>query len=245
MKKLLVIIPAAMFVASCGTAKPSQVSKVGGEVTISNGTNSTASAKIDNSQINDVIITSREYMPVEGRSETGTRADLEGAWELDSLNGVLVPGKSNLNIQAIARQAEGTEVRHDSTTNTQTVNGVTRTTTTVLIDRMGTRGNKITPPQGSNYHIPAKPTINFFGANETFSGFTGCNKYSGRYGVSGKNTISLQGAAASTKMVCLGDYDEEAFLNTLKRVNKFAANNGRLRLMEGDNTLLVFYKRQH
>lgn len=192
-----------------------------------------------------IVITGTEYIPLEGRSETGTRVDLEGAWELDSLNGALVPGKSAINVDITTPNIpEGGEWRHDSTTTTKVVNGVTHTTTTVLVDRMVTLGNKITPPQGPNYHIPAKPAISFYGANETFSGFTGCNRFSGRYSVAGKDTINLQSAAASTKMVCIGDYDENAFLSTLKRVNSFKAVNGHLQLLSGNQVVLVFSKKQ-
>lgn len=190
------------------------------------------------------IITGSDYIPIEGRSETGTRRELEGTWELDSLNGYLVPGKSALNIQPVPVIPPGTEIRYDSVTNTKKEKGITHTTTTVLVRRGSTPINQITPPQGTNYHIPAKPTISFFGANETFTGFTGCNKFSGRYHLTGRNTINLQGAAASTKMVCIGDYDEESFIGALKQVSILQTYNGRLRLSDGKKVLLVFVRKK-
>jgi len=245
MKKILLIIPAAILLSNCSTFRSNRSAKTSKPSGSSQRLNLPDNAKENAFQSTDTIpVVGTQYMPIEGRSETGTRADLEGAWELDSLNGSLVPGKSNLNVQAIPKIPEGTEIRHDSTTSTHTINGVTHTSTTVLIDKSGTPGNKITPPQGSNYHIPSKPSISFFGANETFSGFTGCNRFSGRYSVAGKDTISLEGAAASTKMVCLGDYDEQAYLSALKRVNSFKAVNGRLELLEGNSVLLSFSKKQ-
>lgn len=248
MKKILLIIPAAALFTYCSSSKTAQHEAVSGRQSTASSQRldfPDHSVNFDSLSTDTVVITGTQYIPIEGRSETGTLADLEGAWELDSLNGTLVPGKSAINVEVLTPTVpEGGEWRHDSTTTTQTVNGVTHTTTTVLIDKMGTPGNKITPPQGSNYHIPAKPSISFFGANETFSGFTGCNRFSGRYAVAGKDSISLQSAAASTKMVCLGDYDEDAFLNTLRRVNTFKAENGKLELLEGDKVILVFSKKQ-
>lgn len=248
MKKILLIIPATALLTYCSSSKSTtSAPNPGRQTTVfhrlnlpDNNSDSTGPLSTDT-----IIVTGTQYLPIEGRSETGTRADLEGVWELDSLNGSSIPGRSNINVEVLTPKIpEGGEYRHDSTTSSRTVNGVTTTTTTVLVDKMGTPGNKITPPQGPSYHIPAKPAISFFGANETFSGFTGCNRFSGRYVVAGKETINLQSAAASTKMVCLGDYDETAFLNTLRRVNSFKAVNGRLRLLEGNNVLLVFSKKQ-
>lgn len=245
MKKTLLLIPAAALLTCCSTFKSNKRAKTTTSTTTYQGRDFPGNFKTLNDTSTDtIIISGTQYIPLEGRSETGTPAGLEGAWELFSINGSLVPGKSNLHVQPIPKIPEGTEVRHDSITSTRIVKGVTHTTTTVLIDKQGTRGNNITPPQGSNYHIPAKPGISFFGANETFSGFTGCNKFSGRYRVAGKDTISLQSAAASTKMVCLGDYDEQEFLNTLKRVNSFKSINGQLELLEGKKVLLVFSKKQ-
>lgn len=248
MKKTLLIIPVTALLTYCHSPKSTtntsatvQRATVAHRLNVpDNNSDSTSPLSSDT-----IIVTGTQYLPIEGRSETGTRADLEGSWELDSLNGSLVPGRSNINVEVLTPKIPvGGEYRHDSTTSSRTVNGVTTTTTTVLVDKMGTPGNQITPPQGPNYHIPAKPAISFFGANETFSGFTGCNRFSGRYIVAGRETINLQSAAASTKMVCLGDYDETAFLNTLRRVSSFKAVNGRLRLLEGNNVLLVFSKKQ-
>lgn len=246
MKKILLILPAAALLTYCSTFKSNHGAKTSTPGTASHRLNLPDNTKaIDTLSTDTVIITGTQYMPIEGRSETGTPVDLEGAWELVSMNGAPIPGRSNINVDITTKKIpEGTEIRHDSTTSTQTINGVTHTTTTVLVDRMGTSGNKITPPQGANYHVPAKPSINFYGSNETFSGFTGCNRFSGRYALTGKDTISLQSAAASTKMVCIGDYDEDAFLNTLKRVNSFKAENNQLELKEGNNVLLVFSKKQ-
>lgn len=243
MKKILLIIPAAALLVCCSTSRSNKRAAASGKSTTSQRLNLPDNSRSDNQSPDTIIVTGTQYIPLEGRSETGTRSELEGSWELTSLNGSPVPGKSNINIDVTKPMAPGSEIRHDSTTTTQTINGVTRTTTTVLVDRMAAPGNRITPPQGATYHIPAKPGINFYGSNETFSGFTGCNKYSGRYTVKGKDTISLQSTAASTKMVCIGDYDEEAFLQALKRVNSFKAVNGQLELLEGNKVLLVFSRK--
>jgi heat shock protein HslJ len=241
MKKTVMIVWGWLFLSSCSIFKTSNRSR----------TFTTLQHKSEQIQrtvalsTDTFIVTSVQYLPIEGRSETGTHADLEGIWVLDSLNGKLVPDKLAINLDPIASKIlERSEWRHDSTTHTTLVNGVTKTVTTVLVDRMAPQGNKITPPQGSNYHIPAKPSISFYGSNETFSGFTGCNKFSGRYTTAGKDTIRIERVAASTKMVCIGDYDEETFLNSLKQVNRFKTIDKRLELLAGKEVILVFTKRE-
>ena len=179
-----------------------------------------------------------EYIPVEGRSENGVPKELQGTWLLAS---GIKKTKPNVDLNT-KKLAPGTEFRRDSVTRTTTVNGETRTTTEVNIERMGTPEKQITPPQKDNMHKAEKPSISFYGLNETFSGFTGCNKYTGRYKITGNKIILLDGAA-STKMVCLGDYDEQEYLNSLKRINSFRANNGTLQLMNGNEVVLTFSRK--
>ncbi|MCW3111568.1 MAG: lipase [Segetibacter sp.] len=181
---------------------------------------------------------SSEYIPVEGRSETGVPKELQGTWVLTS---GIKKTKPNIDL-GNKKLAPGTETRRDSVTRTTTVNGETRTTTEVNIERIATPEKQITPPQKDNMHKAERPSISFYGLNETFSGFTGCNKYSGRYKITGNKIILLDGAA-STKMVCIGEYDEKDFLNTLKKVNSFRTNNGKLELMDGNDVLLAFSRK--
>lgn len=181
---------------------------------------------------------SREYIPVEGHSETGVPKELQGTWVLTS---GIKKTKPAVDL-ASKKLAPGSEIRRDSVTHTTTVNGETHTTTEVNIERMGTPEKQITPPQKDNMHKAERPSISFYGLNETFSGFTGCNKYSGRYKITGNKIILLNGAA-STKMVCIGEYDEKDYLNTLKRVNSFRADKGRLELMDGNEVLLTFSRK--
>jgi heat shock protein HslJ len=179
-----------------------------------------------------------EYIPIEGRSQAGVPKELQGTWLLVSGVKRTKPGVDVSN----KKIAPGTEMRRDSVTTTATVNGETRTTTEVNIERMGQPIRQITPPQKENMHKAENPSISFYGENETFSGFTGCNKYAGRYKIEGNKIILLDGAA-STKMVCLGDYNEEDYLASLKKINSFRANNGRLELMDGNSVVLTFAKK--
>ncbi len=179
-----------------------------------------------------------EYIPVEGRSETALPKELQGTWVLTSGIKKVKPETDMQNKKRVA----GTETRLDSMTKTTTVNGETTTTTEVNIEKMATPEKQITPPQKDNMHRAEKPSISFYGLNETFSGFTGCNKYSGRYNING-NKITLHDAAASTKMVCMGEYDEKAFLSALKKVNSFKGDNGRLELLDGSEVVLVFERK--
>jgi len=241
MKKILWLFFAAAFFA-CSTSKSTESTELS---TSSNRLNLPDNSTQANFYPDDTVtITGTQYLPILGRSETGTTATLEGIWELQTLNSVPLPN-SGINAEMVNNAPPpGTEIRRDSVTTTDTINGVAHTVTEVQIDRMGNPIKKITPPQGSNYHIPAKPSLNFYGSNETFAGFTGCNKIAGRYTISDSGSISFQNATASTKMVCIGDYDEEDFLNTLRKITKFKSDNKGLQLLEGDKVLMVFSKKQ-
>ena len=223
MKKLL-FIPIAIMIASCGTPKSTRT-----------GSSSNAMRTANSTESEEVKVTGTEVLPILGRNEFGVRGDLEGSWVLQSS-----PGGSLANNQpAPAPVKTGVS----TTTNTETVNGETRTTTQEVIVRE--KEARITPPQSANpnMHVPEAPSIRFFGSNETVSGFTGCNKFSGRFSQSGANSISFQNVNPSTKMACIGDYDEAAFMNQLRRVNSFRAAGGKLELMNGSDVLLVFSKK--
>jgi heat shock protein HslJ len=124
---------------------------------------------------------------------------------------------------------------------TEVINGVTQTET--IIERPAYQGKKITPAQSGNYHIPQKPYLSFYGSNETFSGFSGCNKLSGRYKMMGQKNINLEKAALSTRMACIGDYDENLFINSLHEINAYNIENNQLRFLKGGTVILVFLKR--
>jgi heat shock protein HslJ len=224
MKKLFMFIPVAALLASCGTPKSTR-----------SGSGTNAMRTVSDGQSEAVTVTGTENIPILGRNENGISPALEGTWVLQSS-----PGASLANNQP---PPTGVETRNDTTTSTETVNGVTRTTTNVQINRE--REARITPPQSANpnMHVPEPPSLRFFGSNETVSGFTGCNKFSGRFVQTARNSISFQGTNASTRMACIGSYDENAFMNLLKRVNSFRSTNNQLELLDGSTVLLVFSRK--
>jgi heat shock protein HslJ len=251
MKSLLVLIPAAALVLSCGTPRSTHPGSA-------NPTTRAMKHGSGSGSSEEVTVTGTQYIPINGRNEAGIRADMEGTWVLQSgvaanntnniTSGKTLPTNEGSKDFTGAAMSEGMknskEVKRDSTT-TKTADGGTQTTTTVyLLNNENNQGNKITPPQSANpnIHVPEKPSLRFYGANETFSGFTGCNKISGMYTMKG-NSISFHNAAASTKMACIGEYDENEFLSKLRRVNTFRSTSGQLELLEGDNVLLVFSKK--
>lgn len=224
MKKILLLLPVAAMIASCGTPK-----------TTGTGSGSNAMRTGSGGQSEEIAVTGSEYVPIEGRNENGIRGDLEGTWTLQSSPGGTIANKQGT--------PSGIETRNDTTTTTETVNGTTRTSTNVQIIRE--KEARITPPQSANpnMHVPEAPSLRFFGSNETVSGFTGCNKFSGRYTQTGRNSISFQNVNPSTKMVCIGNYDEEAFMSLLRRVNAFRSTGGQLELLDGNDVLLTFSKK--
>ena len=232
MRKTLVLIAAATFLSYCSEAQttyginPKRLSK-------------RKSVAANSSSVSDTIqVSGTQYLPVLGKSESGTRADLAGTWILQSM-GDEATERGNTGI----KNSMNNDARRDSSIKTKTINRVTQTTTEVQINKSGNPEKRITPSQSSNYHITEKPGLSFYGSNENFAGFTGCNRIAGRYTVTG-NSINFENAAPSTKMVCIGAYDENAFLHALHRINSFKATSYQLQLMEGDNVLLVFTKKQ-
>ncbi len=184
-----------------------------------------------------VIVTGVQKLPILGRSENGVVHDIEGTWELVSVNGNLIAEFGGFDSALLKKNV----AKADTIVRTEIINGVTRTET--IIERTAYQGKKITPAQSGNYHIPQKPYLSFYGSNETFSGFSGCNKLSGRYKMIGQRNINLEKAALSTRMACIGDYDENLFISLLHDVNGYNIENGQLQFLKGGKTILVFGKK--
>lgn len=250
---LILLIPVAF--ASCGEVQKTQT----GQSAATSRYTSGATPHIKKNNMPDtVIITGSEYLKVLGRNENGMYPQLEGTWELASMPNANVAGNKNIiNEVASIQNDEGKpytgemimeamkgskEVKRETTTS-KAKNGSTTTETTVYLVNNNEPGIRITPAQGDKFHHPERPFINLFGSNETFSGFTGCNRIAGRYAMSGKDGITFSHSAPSTRMVCIGDYDEAVFFQNLKRVNKYKSNGNELHLLDGDEVVFVFARK--
>jgi heat shock protein HslJ len=234
------LIPVTVLLTYCSSSKMSGTKSTAGLKTAQERFNAVGSDSAGVATSDTVIVTGSEFIPILGKSETGMRADLEGTWVLSSMpqdNGGL-QNENNISGEKGMQQGH-MGVKRDTTVITN--NGGETSTTVYMMNKDTTK--KITPAQGANMHEAEKPSLSFFGSNETFSGFTGCNKIAGRYQITGNNAISFQHSAPSTRMVCIGQYNEAAFLNTLKRVNAFKSQNGQLQFMEGDTVLFVFSRK--
>jgi heat shock protein HslJ len=73
------------------------------------------------------------------------------------------------------------------------------------------------------------PFITFNSSQKTFTGHTGCNNMSGKF-TSTDSTIKIDEQIIATKMACTG-YNENAFLETLVKANRYRFENGMLILM--------------
>jgi len=90
--------------------------------------------------------------------------------------------------------------------------------------------------------LPAngQATLNFSDSLR-ISGKSFCNNFGGQAEISGKN-LSLKNIFG-TKMFCQEtDAAERAYLHAINQVNKAKINDGKLYLMHGEQTLLVFNK---
>ena len=78
-----------------------------------------------------------------------------------------------------------------------------------------------------------------FSAGQRVSGFSGCNRFSGKFHqLDGKLTI---GPLASTRMACKGDgmQREQHFLALLRQVEGILVENGKLTLLAKDESHLT------
>lgn len=74
------------------------------------------------------------------------------------------------------------------------------------------------------------------------AGTTGCNRFAGTYTADTANLTFSQNLAL-TKMACPG-YDEQVFLNALNRVNRYRLVESQLELLQNDDILMIFAKKQ-
>jgi len=79
------------------------------------------------------------------------------------------------------------------------------------------------------------PTIVFDLTTKKFQGNTGCNNVSGNFYTSG-DSISFNEQILMTKMACPG-YNEQGFIESLTRTNRYKIEKGSLQLMQ-DQTVL-------
>ena len=79
------------------------------------------------------------------------------------------------------------------------------------------------------------PTIVFDLTTKKFQGNTGCNNMSGNFYTSG-DSISFNEQILMTKMACPG-YNEQGFIESLTRTNRYKIERGSLQLMQ-DQTVL-------
>ncbi|MDQ2864010.1 MAG: META domain-containing protein, partial [Bacteroidota bacterium] len=85
-----------------------------------------------------------------------------------------------------------------------------------------------------------KPYITFNLATNEISGITSCNGFTSKYTMDG-NKIHIEDGL-KTMMFCEGG-GEEAFLNMLKKVNKYAINGNTLTFIAGDIAVMRFAKK--
>lgn len=83
------------------------------------------------------------------------------------------------------------------------------------------------------------PYLEFDAGEMHVSGFAGCNRVMGSFGIEEKNGISLD-KLASTKMACAGVDGETEFLSVLGTVTNFEVEEKSLKFMAGDSEVMTF-----
>lgn len=89
-----------------------------------------------------------------------------------------------------------------------------------------------------------KPTISFDSYKNSVSGMSGCNDFNGKCTIEGKS-IKIEEAMAVTRKMCPDMTGEQAFLDTLKKVNSYSVTNqGKtLNLIMGDMAVMRLEKK--
>jgi heat shock protein HslJ len=78
-------------------------------------------------------------------------------------------------------------------------------------------------------------------ATNSVTGTTGCNKFAGTF-TSDTTRLTFSQNHVTTKMACPG-FDEQIFLNTLNRVNRYRLVESQLELMQNDEIVMIFAKK--
>ncbi len=85
-----------------------------------------------------------------------------------------------------------------------------------------------------------EPTIEFQLSESSYFGYSGCNSYRGEVKAS-DNEIKLQ-PALMTKLGCVDNGLEKAFMNSLHEANSFVIDSRQLKLMNGNEVFSIFKK---
>jgi len=88
-----------------------------------------------------------------------------------------------------------------------------------------------------------KPQITFDAAKNKVSGSTSCNKFNSSFTVNA-SSINIADPVTMTKMACAGD-GENAFLNMMKKINKFSLSGNTLNLLIDDVAVMRFEKKTY
>lgn len=103
-------------------------------------------------------------------------------------------------------------------------------------DTASIAGNWVLVPVLTSDTVTGKiPSIYFNVKGTRFTGYTGCNKMSGRFTIDGRK-LSFSQQLMITKMECQG-YNEKQFIVNLLRVTNYKLENGILILMYGSTPL--------
>jgi heat shock protein HslJ len=88
------------------------------------------------------------------------------------------------------------------------------------------------------------PTLRLDLSKTHFTGSTGCNRMSGVFWYSGKDSsLAFNDKFITTKRACPG-YDEKAFIKSLLHTDHYRLQNGRLTLLSDGNTELSRWTRK-
>jgi putative lipoprotein len=93
-----------------------------------------------------------------------------------------------------------------------------------------------------NVNVPAALTLNFDKTKKGYSGFAGCNDFSGTYSASAPDNFSF-GATVSTKKYCMESSGlESKVFSAMGKVQMFSITGGKLILETHDGKSKLVYK---
>jgi heat shock protein HslJ len=95
-----------------------------------------------------------------------------------------------------------------------------------------------TAVNGNKYMMPR---LSLYLDNGTFTGYTGCNNITGKVTVDG-NRLTFENAMPATNFGCTGGFDQDGFMDRLRRADSYEVSGEQLHIKQGSEILFVLAK---
>lgn len=236
MKRTLFVLPLSILLTYCSSTKP--VITPGVSNVQVNGTAATTST--DGSVNRDWAYKASRDTGMNGTWQLAGMMLPDGSWK-SAETWKPVDTTAMNSTDSLSQAAMSTSSTSNQTASTKKdFGGKLYDTSTHFFDTAAFRSTVMASYKPFNYwqRVPEMKILADLGI---FTGTTGCNSMSGSFNFSG-NDIKVNPNIRTSKMAC-NDYDENAFLTSLVKVDNYTINNDLLELKKGNTTVLTFTRK--